>query len=87
VADVAVFGVPNEEFGEEVKAVVEVVAGTEVGPELVAELTSYCRAHLAGFKVPRSIEVVEALPRDENGKLYKRRLRDPYWEGRSSQVI
>ncbi len=87
VADVAVFGVPNEEFGEEVKAVVEVVAGTRVDSDLLATLASYCRAHLAGFKVPRSIEVTDALPRDENGKLYKRRLRDPYWENRSSQVI
>lgn len=87
VLDVAVFGIPNDEFGEEVKAVVEPARDARPGPELAAELASHCRAHLAGFKVPRTIDFVDRLPRDENGKLYKRRLRDPYWEGRATKVV
>jgi long-chain acyl-CoA synthetase len=75
VADVAVFGVPNDEWGEEVKAVVQRV-GT-VGTE--RELIDFCRVHLAHFKCPRSIDFVDELPRLDNGKLYKRELRDAYW--------
>jgi long-chain acyl-CoA synthetase len=81
VGDVAVFGIPNEDWGEEVKAVVEPAPGVAPSPELEAALVAFCREHLAGFKVPRSIDFVAELPRDPNGKLYKRRLRDPYWEG------
>ncbi|HVM40049.1 MAG TPA: AMP-binding protein, partial [Acidimicrobiia bacterium] len=80
VADVAVFGVPNEEFGEEVKAVVEPAPGYEPSDDLVADLQRYCREHLAGYKVPRSFDFVEALPRTATGKLLKRTLRDPYWD-------
>ena len=81
VRDAAVFGVPNDEFGEEVKAAVELADGQAATPELLADITAFCRAKLAGYKVPRSIDVVEALPRHPTGKLYKRLLRDPYWEG------
>ena len=84
--DAAVFGVPNDEYGEEVKAVVQPADGVVPGPELAAELIEYCRARLAGYKCPRSIEF-DSLPRDPNGKLYKRRIRDPYWQGRVSRIL
>jgi long-chain acyl-CoA synthetase len=79
VYDVAVFGVPNPEFGEEVKAVVQPDVMAGVGPELSAELIAYCRERLAAYKCPRSIDFEANLPRSDNGKLYKRRLRDRYW--------
>ncbi|WP_139836901.1 AMP-binding enzyme, partial [Mycobacterium szulgai] len=87
LVDAAVFGVPNDEFGEEVKAVVQPVAGATPGPELEAELLAYCRARLAGYKCPRTVEFDAALPRDPNGKLYKRRIREPYWQGRMSRIV
>jgi long-chain acyl-CoA synthetase len=79
VYDAAVFGVPNRDFGEEVKAVVQpdTMAGT--GPELEAELIAYCRERLAGYKCPRSVDFEATLPRSDNGKLYKRRLKERYW--------
>jgi long-chain acyl-CoA synthetase len=79
VADVAVFGIPHAEWGEEIKAVVQPAAGVEPGDALASELLDFARRRLAGFKVPRSIDFTDELPRDPNGKLYKRRLRDPYW--------
>ena len=82
VGDVAVFGVPNDDWGEEVKAVVETADGVEDSDELAAEILAYCSTRLAKFKTPKSIDFTEAMPRDPNGKLYKRKLRDPYWEGR-----
>jgi acyl-CoA synthetase (AMP-forming)/AMP-acid ligase II len=87
LVDAAVFGVPNDEFGEEVKAVVQPAAGVVAGPELEAELIAYCKAHLASYKCPRTIEFDPDLPRDPNGKLYKRRIRERYWEGRSSRIV
>jgi long-chain acyl-CoA synthetase len=81
VVDVAVFGVPNPEWGEEIKAVVVPASDAEAGPDLTAELLAYLRARLAGFKLPRTIDYAESLPRDPSGKLYKRKLRDPYWAG------
>ncbi len=87
LVDAAVFGVPNDEFGEEVKAVVQPVGGVTSGPDLEAELIDYCRAHLAGYKCPRSIEFDPELPRDPNGKLYKRRIRERYWQGRGSRIL
>jgi long-chain acyl-CoA synthetase len=78
VADVAVFGVPHPESGEEIKAVVQPVDGVEPGDELTAELLEFARGRLARFKLPRSVDYVDALPRDPNGKLYKRRLRAQY---------
>ncbi|MEE2855611.1 MAG: acyl-CoA synthetase [Actinomycetota bacterium] len=86
LVDAAVFGVPNGEFGEEVKAVVQPADGVLPGPELEAELVEYCRAHLAGYKCPRTVDF-GSLPRDPNGKLYKRRIRDRYWQGRVSRIV
>ena len=86
VGDVAVFGVPNEEFGEEVKAVVVAAPGTVVGEELAAALIAHCREHLAGYKAPKSVDFEADLPRQETGKLYKRKLRDRYWEGHERQI-
>jgi acyl-CoA synthetase (AMP-forming)/AMP-acid ligase II len=87
LVDAAVFGVPNDEFGEEIKAVVQPVEGVETGPELEAELIEYCRANLATYKCPRTIEFDPVLPRDPNGKLYKRRIRERYWQGRASRIV
>jgi acyl-CoA synthetase (AMP-forming)/AMP-acid ligase II len=87
LVDAAVFGVPNEEFGEEVKAVVQPVDGVAGGPELEAELIGYCRTNLAAYKCPRTIEFDPELPRDPNGKLYKRHIRDRYWQGRTSRIV
>ena len=87
LVDAAVFGVPNDEFGEEVKAVVQPVEGVEPGPALEAELIDYCRTHLATYKCPRSVEFDPELPRDPNGKLYKRRIRERYWQGRTSRIV
>ncbi|MFI5041701.1 MAG: acyl-CoA synthetase [Acidimicrobiales bacterium] len=86
VGDVAVFGIPHEDWGEEVKAVVEPAAGIKAGPELEAEILAWCDGRLARFKTPRSIDFVDELPRDPNGKLYKRKLRDPYWQGRERAI-
>ena len=85
VADVAVFGVPNDDFGEEVKAVVQPVDMADAGDDLAKELIAYCRERLADVKCPRSVDFRPELPRHPTGKLYKRLLKDEYWEasGRS----
>jgi long-chain acyl-CoA synthetase len=86
VADVAVFGIPDDEWGEQVKAAVELAPGHAASPALAAELIAFARSHLAGYKVPRSIDFEDALPRTPAGKLYVRRLRDPYWSGRTRRI-
>lgn len=87
VIDVAVIGVPNEEFGEEVKAVVQLVEGELGSPALEQQLLEFCREHLAHYKCPRSVDFEDELPRLPTGKLYKRRLRDRYWGKTGSSIV
>jgi fatty-acyl-CoA synthase len=79
VQDVAVFGVPNEDFGEEVKAVVQPMHGIEGTDALAADLIAYAKENLANYKIPRSVDFLDELPRLPTGKLYKRLLKDQYW--------
>jgi long-chain acyl-CoA synthetase len=86
VADVAVFGIPDDEWGEQIKAVVQPAAGVEPGDALAAEILAGLAGRLAKMKWPKSIDFVAELPRDPSGKLLKRRLRDPYWAGQSAKI-
>ena len=78
VADAGTIGIPNDEWGEEVKAVVELKAGVTPSPALAADIIAFCRQHLASYKLPRSIDFVTDMPRHDNGKLYRGKLRDLY---------
>jgi long-chain acyl-CoA synthetase len=86
VADVAVFGIPDEDWGEQVKAVVQPAAGVTAGDDLAAEIMASLDGRLARMKWPRSIDFIAELPRDPSGKLLKRRLRDPYWADRGASI-
>ncbi|HUB38273.1 MAG TPA: AMP-binding protein [Streptosporangiaceae bacterium] len=87
VLDVAVIGVPNDDLGEEVKAVVQLTDPAAASPELEHELIAYCRDRQAHFKCPKSIDFVAELPRSETGKLYKRLLREKYWAGHQTSIV
>jgi len=82
-----VFGVPNEEMGEEVKAVVQLAPGIAPSPDVQAELMAYAREHIAHYKCPRSIDFEAELPRLPTGKLYKRILKDRYWGKHDSRIV
>jgi long-chain acyl-CoA synthetase len=86
VDDVAVFGIPHDEFGEQVKAAVVLADGCTPSPDLESDLTAFCRESLAGYKVPRSFDFLASLARTETGKLLKRELRDPYWATTARQA-
>ncbi len=86
VSDVAVFGIPDDEWGESVKAAIELRDGFEPGEQLEAEILSFAREHLAHYKVPRSIDFESELPRHPTGKLYTRLLRDRYWKDRATNI-
>jgi long-chain acyl-CoA synthetase len=87
VADAAVFGVPNEDLGEEVKAAIQLMPGVAPGPDITQELLAFCAANLARQKCPRSIDFETELPRLPTGKLYKRVLRDRYWQGHKTRIV
>ena len=87
VRDVAVIGVPNVDLGEEVKAVVVPAPGVSPGAQLERELIDYCRAQLAHYKCPRTIDFANDVPRTETGKMAKRRLREKYWSGHQSRIV
>jgi long-chain acyl-CoA synthetase len=86
VGDAAVFGIPDTDWGEQVKAVIEPAAGITPDQTLADEIMVFCQQKLAKYKCPKSIDFVAAMPRDPNGKLYKRKLRDPYWAGRDRAI-
>jgi long-chain acyl-CoA synthetase len=86
VADAAVFGIPHADWGEEVKAVIEPVSDLDPDEALAADILAFCSDKLARYKTPRSIDFTHDMPRDPNGKLYKRKLRDPYWKDRERAI-
>lgn len=86
VQDVAVFGIPNDEWGEEVKAVVELRPGVPANEATRQDIFKFCAERIAKFKMPKTIDFSEQLPREANGKLMKRKLRDPYWAGRDKAI-
>jgi len=86
VVDAGVFGIPDDEYGEEVKAAILLADGYVGSDELADELAGFCREELAGFKVPRSFDFLDDFPRTATGKLLKRVLRDPYWAATERQI-
>jgi long-chain acyl-CoA synthetase len=83
VRDCAVFGIPEEEYGEQLCACIEPEPGSALDADAV---TAFLKARLANFKVPKTVSFVEALPREDSGKIFKRRLREPYWQGRQQKI-
>src|SRR5690606_1097220 len=83
VADCAVFGIPDDEYGEAVYAVIQPQPEVEL---VEADVKAYLRQHLSGFKIPRTIAFAPELPREDSGKIFKRKLREPFWENRSTRI-
>jgi len=83
VADVAVIGIPDQKWGEAVKAVIELKPGAELDEQSIID---WARERLAGFKVPKSIDLVDQMPRNPSGKILRRQLREPYWQGYERKV-
>jgi long-chain acyl-CoA synthetase len=83
---VAVFGIPHADWGEEVKAVVQLVDGVPKSDATREEIFAFLAPRLAKMKTPKTIDFIDEMPRDPNGKLYKRKLRDPYWAGRDRAI-
>jgi long-chain acyl-CoA synthetase len=86
VADVAVFGIPDEDMGEQIKAVVQPEEGVAADDALRESIMAHLRDRLGKYKWPRTIDFTDELPREPTGKLLKRKLRDPYWEGRERAI-
>jgi long-chain acyl-CoA synthetase len=86
VADAVVIGVPSDEWGEEVRAVVEAATSAAPDDELAADLVAFCRNGLSHYKCPRAVDFVDSLGRDPNGKVRKKVIRDRYWEGRDRKI-
>jgi acyl-CoA synthetase (AMP-forming)/AMP-acid ligase II len=87
VADVAIFGIPDEEFGEQVKALIETFEPPADAQGLEREILDYCRAHLSPIKCPRSVEFVDRLPRNDLGKIAKHELKRHYWRDRATLIV
>jgi long-chain acyl-CoA synthetase len=83
VADCAVFGIPDEDYGEAVCAVVQLQPGLDVAEQ---EIRAHLRRHMAGYKVPKRVEFAIDLPREDSGKIFKRKLRAPFWEGQGRSI-
>ena len=86
VADAAVFGIPDDDMGEQIKAVVEPRAGVAPDDALRESIMEHLRGRLAKFKWPRTLDFMDELPREPTGKLLKRKLRDPYWADRETAI-
>src|SRR3569832_1066749 len=83
VQDCAVFGIPDDEYGEAVAAVVEQRSGASLS---VSDVREFLRARIAGYKVPKLVDFKRDLPREDSGKIFKRKLRDPYWENAGRRI-
>jgi acyl-CoA synthetase (AMP-forming)/AMP-acid ligase II len=87
VFDCAVIGVPNQEFGEEVKAVVQPISWNETGKDLEEEIIEFCKNNLSSIKCPKTVDFEKELPRHPTGKLYKRLLKDRYWGKKDTKIV
>ena len=87
VFDCAVIGAPNQEFGEEVKAIIQPVSWNEKGKDLEEEIINFCKENLSSIKCPKTVDFEKELPRHPTGKLYKRLLKDRYWGKKDTKIV